>query len=34
LLREVQPSGKRSQSGWDFVNGNRLGIGETLQNGY
>ena len=30
LLREVQPSGKRSQSGWDFVNGSRLQIGEKL----
>lgn len=30
LLRDVQPAGKRSQSGWDFVNGNRIQIGETL----
>lgn len=30
LLREVKPRGKREQSGWDFVNGNRLQIGETL----
>jgi methionyl-tRNA formyltransferase len=30
LLREVQPSGKRPQSGWDFVNGARLAVGEAL----
>ncbi|GAB4384760.1 MAG: methionyl-tRNA formyltransferase [Elainellaceae cyanobacterium] len=30
LLREVQPAGKRSQSGWDFVNGFRLQVGEQL----
>jgi methionyl-tRNA formyltransferase len=30
LLVHVQPSGKRSQSGWDFANGNRLTIGEVL----
>jgi methionyl-tRNA formyltransferase len=30
LMRQVQPAGKRSQSGWDFVNGNRLQIGEQL----
>lgn len=30
LLREVQPSGKRPQSGWDFVNGSRLAVGEVL----
>ncbi|NJN02284.1 MAG: methionyl-tRNA formyltransferase [Leptolyngbyaceae cyanobacterium RM1_1_2] len=30
LLSEVKPSGKRSQSGWDFANGSRLQIGETL----
>ncbi len=33
LLREVQLAGKRSQSGWDFVNGTRLAAGEVLQNG-
>lgn len=33
LLREVQPMGKRSQSGWDFVNGFRLTVGEVLENG-
>ncbi|HEY9597293.1 MAG TPA: methionyl-tRNA formyltransferase [Cyanophyceae cyanobacterium] len=33
LLREVQLSGKRAQSGWDFVNGMRLAVGEVLQNG-
>lgn len=30
LLRQVQPAGKRSQSGWDFVNGNRIQVGERL----
>jgi methionyl-tRNA formyltransferase len=30
LLREVQPAGKRIQSGWDFVNGMRLQVGEQL----
>jgi methionyl-tRNA formyltransferase len=30
LLREMQMAGKRSQSGWDFVNGMRLPVGETL----
>jgi methionyl-tRNA formyltransferase len=30
LLKEVQMAGKRSQSGWDFVNGTRLQVGETL----
>lgn len=30
LLTEVQPSGKRPQSGWDFANGARLQIGEQL----
>lgn len=33
LLREVQLSGKRAQSGWDFVNGMRLSVGEVLGNG-
>ncbi|MDJ0736888.1 MAG: methionyl-tRNA formyltransferase [Nostocaceae cyanobacterium] len=31
LLREVQPAGKRPQSGWDFVNGTRLSVGEVFQ---
>ncbi|BAY14561.1 methionyl-tRNA formyltransferase [Anabaenopsis circularis NIES-21] len=31
LLREVQLAGKRPQSGWDFVNGTRLTIGEILK---
>lgn len=31
LLREVQLAGKRSQSGWDFVNGMRLDVGEVLK---
>ncbi|WP_088890223.1 methionyl-tRNA formyltransferase [Leptolyngbya ohadii] len=30
LLKEVQPAGKRSQSGWDFVNGMRIQVGEKL----
>ncbi len=30
LLREVQLAGKRPQSGWDFVNGSRLTIGEEF----
>ncbi|WP_414566310.1 MULTISPECIES: methionyl-tRNA formyltransferase [unclassified Anabaena] len=33
LLTEVQLAGKRPQSGWDFVNGNRLTVGEVLGNG-
>ena len=33
LLREVQLAGKRAQSGWDFVNGSRLSVGEVLENG-
>ncbi len=30
LLQEVQLSGKRRQSGWDFVNGTRVEVGEIL----
>lgn len=30
LLREVQLAGKRPQSGWDFVNGTRLAVGELF----
>lgn len=30
LLREVQPAGKRPQSGWDLVNGMRLTVGEKF----
>lgn len=30
LLQEVQQPGKRPQSGWDFVNGNRIVVGEKL----
>jgi methionyl-tRNA formyltransferase len=30
LLREVQPAGKRLQSGWDFVNGVRVQVGDCL----
>ncbi|MGE5657206.1 MAG: methionyl-tRNA formyltransferase [Actinomycetota bacterium] len=30
LLREVQLPGKRPQSGWDFVNGTRLAVGEVF----
>lgn len=32
LLKEVQLAGKRPQSGWDFVNGTRLSVGEILNN--
>jgi methionyl-tRNA formyltransferase len=32
LLKELQLAGKRSQSGWDFVNGMRLEVGERLGN--
>ncbi|HAA31410.1 MAG TPA: methionyl-tRNA formyltransferase [Cyanobacteria bacterium UBA8553] len=34
LLREVQLSGKRVQSGWDFANGMRLTVGEVLDKGH
>jgi methionyl-tRNA formyltransferase len=30
LIRAAQLSGKRAQSGWDFVNGTRLQIGELM----
>ena len=30
LLQEVQLSGKRRQSGWDFLNGTRVNVGEVL----
>lgn len=30
LLRQLQPAGKKSQSGWDFANGSRLQSGESL----
>ncbi|BAW96623.1 methionyl-tRNA formyltransferase [[Synechococcus] sp. NIES-970] len=30
LLKQVQPSGKKPQSGWDVMNGLRLDIGESL----
>lgn len=30
LLTEVQPQGKRSQNGWDFVNGQRIQVGDRL----
>ena len=33
LLRQVQLAGKRSQSGWDFVNGMRVSVGEKIDNG-
>ncbi|MEB3160105.1 MAG: methionyl-tRNA formyltransferase [Synechocystis sp.] len=32
LLQTVQPPGKRPQSGWDFVNGTHLKVGEILVN--
>lgn len=31
LITEVQPAGKKLQSGWDFVNGARIAIGESFQ---
>ncbi|ELR98336.1 methionyl-tRNA formyltransferase [Gloeocapsa sp. PCC 73106] len=30
LLTQLQLAGKRSQSGWDFINGTRLQVGEKL----
>ncbi|MCW5314352.1 methionyl-tRNA formyltransferase [Nostoc sp. KVJ3] len=33
LLREVHLAGKRPQSGWDFVNGTRLTVGEVFGTG-
>ena len=33
LLKQVQLAGKRSQSGWDFVNGMRLEVGTIVGNG-
>ena len=30
LLKQVQPSGKKAQSGWDFVNGQRITVGEMI----
>lgn len=30
LIKEVQPAGKKLQSGWDLVNGARIAIGESL----
>ena len=30
LLRQLQPAGKKSQSGWAFANGSRLEVGEQL----
>ena len=33
LLKQVQLAGKRSQSGWDFVNGMRLEVGTIFGNG-
>ncbi|BAZ67955.1 MAG: methionyl-tRNA formyltransferase [Pelatocladus maniniholoensis HA4357-MV3] len=32
VLQEVQLAGKRPQSGWDFVNGMRLTVGEVFEN--
>lgn len=31
LLLKVQPAGKKPQSGWDFVNGLRVSLGEVLR---
>jgi methionyl-tRNA formyltransferase len=30
LIKEVQPAGKRSQTGWDFVNGTKLKINDKF----
>jgi methionyl-tRNA formyltransferase len=30
LIKEVQPAGKKLQSGWDFVNGTRIAIGKSF----
>ncbi len=30
LITELQPAGKKLQSGWDFVNGARIAIGESF----
>ncbi|MDX1977515.1 MAG: methionyl-tRNA formyltransferase [Pseudanabaenaceae cyanobacterium bins.68] len=30
LITEVQPAGKKIQTGWDFANGARIGVGESL----
>jgi len=30
LIKEVQPAGKRSQTGWDFVNGTKLKINDNF----
>lgn len=30
LLLEVKPAGKKTLSGWDFANGNRIEVGESL----
>jgi methionyl-tRNA formyltransferase len=33
LLHQVQPAGKKPQSGWDFANGLRVTVGERLGSG-
>jgi methionyl-tRNA formyltransferase len=33
LLQQVQLAGKPPRSGWDFINGTRLSVGEVLGNG-
>ena len=30
LLHQVQPAGKKAQSGWDFANGLRVAVGEAF----
>ncbi len=30
LLKEVQLAGKKTQSGWDFVNGMRVKVGDVV----
>jgi methionyl-tRNA formyltransferase len=31
LIKELKPAGKKLQTGWDFVNGMRIAIGESLK---
>jgi methionyl-tRNA formyltransferase len=33
LLQQIQLAGKPPRSGWDFINGTRLSVGEVLGNG-
>ncbi|OIP77396.1 MAG: methionyl-tRNA formyltransferase [Oscillatoriales cyanobacterium CG2_30_44_21] len=31
LIKELKPAGKKLQTGWDFVNGTRIAIGEAIK---